>query len=403
MSSGSSRFRAWWWLPLGIFALTRLLDAVLLTVEARRQVAMAPGGGIFMAVPLPASPSYWQLLTNYDGQWYEQIALHGYPHALPAGTDSLVGKNPWAFFPLYPAIVRGVMTVTSLPFGVAASLVSLVCAGAAMLLLFRLVSESGGRFVAAVTVLALCVYPSAVLFQAAYTEGLALLLVLICLVLLRRRRYAVLALVAVALSLTRPIVPVLAVVVAVHGIARWRGERRGGEPFPVRERVACAAAAVVAALSFLIWPVVAGVVTGEPRAYLETQNAWAHGDAGWPSWLAHLLGRPPVLLGVLGLAILAAICLIVGRRRARVWGSQLRWWAPVYELYLLGTTRPTTSAVRYLMLAIVPWWQPPAVVPPTRRRAITTVVIVSVVGLVLQWVWVHWFFVMSQPRPPFGP
>jgi hypothetical protein len=52
-------------------------------------------------------------MCHWDCAWYEQIALHGYggpPRATPAD----FGQASWAFFPLYPLLIRGVMGVTGL-------------------------------------------------------------------------------------------------------------------------------------------------------------------------------------------------------------------------------------------------------------------------------------------------
>jgi len=40
----------------------------------------------------PASPGYFDLLTNWDGQWYQDVAQNGYPAHLPrAGDPSEIG------------------------------------------------------------------------------------------------------------------------------------------------------------------------------------------------------------------------------------------------------------------------------------------------------------------------
>lgn len=395
----------WWFLPLGLYVASRLADTVILLVESHQQVAMGTGGGIFTTGPTPASPSYSTLVTNYDGQWYEQIARHGYPATLPPGTDSAVAKTAWPFLPLYPMLVRVVMLLTRLPFGLAASLVSVVAAGAAVVLLYRLVLTTGGRAAAVAAVLSVCLYPSAVLYQAAYAEGLALLLIVACLWCLQGRRYWLLCAATVCLAFTRPIVPAVGLAVIVHGALRWRA---GG--FPVRERLAWAAAALVGTLGFFLWPAVAWAVTGEPRAYFRAEVAWDHGAKHYPSWLAHLIGRGPVWLGVLGVVVLAVVLVLVWQARRR--GADLRRWSPIYTLYLLASTRPNSAMVRMMMLALVPIVPvfparpgSPSTTPashaglPRWRWLLPTVA----VGLVLQVVWVHWFFIYWRAAPPFGP
>jgi hypothetical protein len=245
-------------------------------------------------------------------------------------------------------------------------------------------------------VLALCVYPAAAAFQAAYTESLALLLVLGALWCLRARRYAGVLVLAVALSLTRPIVLPLFVPVVLHGWARWR--ERHDDPFPRREAVGVAAVAVLTAASFALWPAVAAVVTGRADAYVVTAQAWLPAGAdGWPSWPTSLVTGQQVRSSALGLCALLLVAAVPLRRATRTWGPELRAWAVAYPLYLLIATRPTTSIVRYVMLAAVPWWPwPEAGWTVTSRRGRTALVaLVVVVGFVLQVLWLRYCFVLG--------
>ena len=68
------------WLPLAIFALTRLYGFVIIALAARQQVALPSPEhpGIYQFTAHPASPGYLGLITNWDGQWYERIATLGY-------------------------------------------------------------------------------------------------------------------------------------------------------------------------------------------------------------------------------------------------------------------------------------------------------------------------------------
>jgi hypothetical protein len=275
--------------------------------------------------------------------------------------------------------------------------VSLVAGAAAMVMLFRLVDRVGGRFNATTTVVAVCLFPTAPLFQAAYTESLALLLIATSLTLLRDRRFGWLMVATALLSFTRPIVLPLAAVIAVHALVRWR--RRQLEPVPPRHWLGYAATAGFAVLSFSFWPIVTGVVTGEANAYFETQKAWIiDGSSGWVSWLAY--ASQPGFRGraVVGALVLAAILALVLRRAAGSWGTELRIWGPVYFLYVLGTTRATSSIFRYSMLTVVPAW-PWLTEPkrePTRPTWVVALTVMVLVGLPLQYLWLRWFYI---PHP----
>jgi Mannosyltransferase (PIG-V) len=108
-------------------------------------------------------------LARWDAVWYLRVADSGYG-------DS---EARAAFFPLYPALVRGLAT----PFGappaallLAAYAVSLGAFLAALALLHRLVVLELGRELAEPTLLLLAVFPAALYFGAPYAESLFLLL-----------------------------------------------------------------------------------------------------------------------------------------------------------------------------------------------------------------------------------
>lgn len=384
----------WWSIPTIVFLATRIPSGLMLAWMGRDQLparALRPGETVATRVD---PPTYWHLIANWDGQWYQRAAEHGFPSHLPM-FHGAVQQNTWGFYPLYPATVRAVM-LTGLPFAAAASLVSVACGTVAVCLLYRMLVPRCGRFAATMTVLALCTYPATVTLQAAYTESMALLLALAALMCLGRRRYVALLGFAVLLSLTRPIVLPLALVVGVHWLVRWR--RRKDDPFPPRAAVGVACVAVLTALTFLIWPVVAALVTGRWDAYSATRNAWDLQEAhGWPSWLLVFMGSGTVALRILVVVCVVALAWVVFRRWAVLWGWELRTWAWAYPLFLLGTTRPTFSIFRYAMLAAVPWWP----FPEAGRTVVTTrgrvglACLVLVIGLVGQAAWMHWFYVIT--------
>jgi hypothetical protein len=361
---------------LAIFLATRVVEAVLLVLVT------------------PPGYSYGHAITYWDGGWYRQIAQHGYPAHLPV-QHGFVHQSAWAFYPLYPALVRLVMA-TGMSYDVAAPAVSLLCGAAAMCLLYRMLMSSTGRFNAGLAVLALCTYPAAVLFQSAYTESLALLLVLACLWCLRERRYAPLVAPALLLALARPVVLPLAVVIGVHWLVRWRSRR--DDPFLRREARVLAVTGVLTATSFLLWPAIAALRTGRLNAYFVTAKAWdSRRDHGWPSWLMMLAhGDRPGLAAVVVVVVLTLGVVLV-RRAAGVWGLELRCWAGAYALFLLAATMTTTSIVRYAMLAIVPWWPFPDLgrTVSSDRRRFGLALAVACVGVVGQVLWMRWFFVLS--------
>ena len=76
---------------------------------------------------------------------------------------------------------------------------------------------------------------------------------------------------------------------------------------------------------------------------------------------------------------------------------ELRTWAWAYPLYILGSTRPTTSVIRYALLAIVPWWPFPEIGQQVtaRRDRLALVALVTLLGIGSQLVWLRWFWVIG--------
>jgi hypothetical protein len=101
---------------------------------------------------------------------------------------------------------------------------------------------------------------------------------------------------------------------------------------------------------------------------------------------------------LLGLIVLLTIGIAV-RPGARAWGPELRSWSIAYPAYLLLTTVPGPSVVRWLLLAFPLMWpfpEPPATASERRLR-VGLIAGLAVVGLILQWVWVSSFLAATTP------
>lgn len=381
--------RRWWLIPLGVFAVSRLVDGAMLWWLGKAQYPESTWDHSYHQPSISTDPvGYGSAVQYWDGQWYRQIVEQGYPDALPR-VDGRVVQNAWAFYPGFPGVAR-TLTGLGLDYALAVSVISLTAGAIAVCLLYRMLLETASRFTAVAGVVCLCTFPAAPVLQTAYTESLALALVLGSLWFLRRQRYVLVLVLAVLLSLVRPIVLPLAAVVAVHGIVRWRREP---DLFPTRERVLVAAVAALTAGSFLVWPALTGWLTGEPDAYLLTQRAWADTDGGaWPSWLVMLLSGG--IETVVGLVALSVLGVVVARKGARHWGTEGRAWVLFYGLYIFAATRPGSSVFRYAMLAVFPWWPfPEAEDTMSRRGRVGLLVLIATLGTATQYLWIKYYWV----------
>jgi hypothetical protein len=256
---------------------------------------------------------------------------------------------------LFPALARLVM-VTGLPFVAAATVVNLLAAGGAVLVLRRLFADRGPQAPAApgwLTLLAVAVWavlPPAVVLQAAYTEAVASLLLAGSLLLLVRRRYLWAVPLVLLLGLTRAVAAPLLLVVLWHAWQRWR--HRAHDPFGRRDVVRLGVLAAATGVSSVLWPGIVGLATGVPDAFLQTQAVWGQRPAQglfvpWISWAWDGLGLVGVLLL---LAVVAAFVAAVLGRHGRWLSVELRVWAIAYPAYLLAVVRPITSMWRFLLL-----------------------------------------------------
>jgi hypothetical protein len=120
-------------------------------------------------------------LARWDSVWYLTIAQSGYGHGGQALRTT--------FFPLYPMMVRGVGVVIGSDL-IAGVLISLVCFGIALVVLYRLAALELGDELARICVTLVAFFPMSYYFSAIYTESLFLALSVGCIYQARRGRWA---------------------------------------------------------------------------------------------------------------------------------------------------------------------------------------------------------------------
>ncbi|MEG0028751.1 MAG: hypothetical protein RR713_05215, partial [Aurantimicrobium sp.] len=185
-----------WWLQVTlVFLLGRAVSTVMLLALAGQQAENAWTS---------AQPSLWDFSTMWDGRWYNIIAETGYPHEIPYTEDGHVGENAWAFLPAYPAIVRGLMVITGLPWSISGVLISVLFALAASLVFYKVLIKHVPAQQALFAIVLFAVSPVSPLFQLAYAESMQLFLIALVILLMQRRLYGWVIPVVIVLSLTRP-------------------------------------------------------------------------------------------------------------------------------------------------------------------------------------------------------
>ena len=186
------------------FSLARRFAVPLLAYGASRVItAFAIGLAVMAARTTPH-----QVITVWDGRWYERIALHGYPVAVPqgdfyAGTGRQV-QTAVAFFPLYPLLVRAFDRVLPGGADVAGVVLSLIIGAVATVLVWIVAEKVADPQVADRAAILFAFSPGAFVLSLVYAEGLLIVLAAGCLLALLQRRWVLAGVLAALASASRP-------------------------------------------------------------------------------------------------------------------------------------------------------------------------------------------------------
>ena len=284
---------------IAAFAVSRLVIAVAaLLVEA----------GVFVTNPrlLHGDPApILRSLTTWDGDWFVGIARNGYH--LEAFGDT--GYHDYAFFPLYPMLVRVLAVPWPNLVGLIAIALNFVLFAIALVLLVRLARPHLGEARAIRAAALLALFPFSFVYTMAYSETLTLILIVLSFLAVEHG-YAGRAGIAFGLaSLTRAqsaffLVPLLLAARKQPG-PRLRWLALGLGP--------------LATLSYIVW---VAFFTGSWNGYFGSYAAWGRNTggaaAGSGSVATALAGPLALYFAALMILLMFAVGLFVFARRDRI-------------------------------------------------------------------------------------
>jgi Mannosyltransferase (PIG-V) len=226
-----------------------------------------------LADPVPppyfkgVGPVWLSAFTYFDAEWYLHIASKGYD--VPKAT---------AFYPLYPLLLR-IAGPSPVARALWAVTLSTLCYFAANWFLYKLTFKEFGERTARTTIVVTALLPFSVVWGAAYTESLALLLLTATLWFIRTNRWWHAIPLAVALGSTRNIGFVLSAALAAElwssrALLATRAEK-------LAKAASCAAPAVMSA-AFMAWG--SARFTGTGGASVQEMFNRAPGWPWWPIW-----------------------------------------------------------------------------------------------------------------------
>ncbi|WP_369248002.1 glycosyltransferase family 39 protein [Streptomyces sp. R41] len=348
---------------LGLFAAARLTGVLVLAATA-----WATGKH-----PLVL------LARSWDSIWYLGIAAHGYGRTLYF--QPTVVHSDLAFFPLYPALVRTVTSLTPLNAGTAGLLVSWLAAAAAACGVYAIGSRLYGRAVATLLVLLWGLLPHSVVLSMAYTEPVLTAFAAWSLYAVLSERWLWAGSLAALAGLSRP--NGFAVAAAVLAAAAHEVWRRRGRKVPHRLWTGVALAPL-GWVGFVLW---VGRRKGDPlRGYFEVQRLWGSRfdfGAGSLRFVKHLLLYGDRLVFPVTLMIVTAAVLLFALLIADRAPLPLLVYSGVLLLIALGGSGFFESKPRFLLPAF------PLLLPLARALARTararpwhaTVVVGALAGL----------------------
>lgn len=365
---------------LGAYAVVRIVGLVVLWVAASAAGKDAPH----------------LLSERWDSLWYQRVAENGYGYTVTLPDGGI--HSDLAFFPLLPALERGIAEVTPLGLAAAGLLVAWTAALLAAWGIFAVGARLYGRRAGVVLAALWGVYPTAFVQSMAYTETLFTALAAWSLYAVLTRRWIVAGALCVLAGLTRPsaaaLIAALAVTAAVTLVREYRTGAGGGGgggagagsdagggngAGMIRRNGRMLLGVVIAPLGWLAYVVFVAVREGRPFAYFDVQAQWGNSIDGGAALASFILGLP--LPGMLGLcAALAALGWLVSlcvRRRQPL--PVLVYAIAVVVISLIGSgyfgSRPR------LMMPAFPLLLPPAVALLRLRSTARTAAVVAVLAV----------------------
>ncbi|MCA1192038.1 MULTISPECIES: hypothetical protein [unclassified Saccharopolyspora] len=321
-------------------------------------------------------------LRAWDGEWYLEIAAHGYGGVSDSMVDGYGHRSPetpLAFFPGYPVLVRLVRSFPGFGLDGAATTVSLIAGIVAAYGLARIGRSVGGtRGVGLFLVALFAASPMSVTLSMAYSEALFCALAVWALVGVLERNWALAGLCCAASGLVRPTAAALIGVVGLAALVALFRREDGWRPL---------LGAVLAPAGMVLYVGWVAVQTGELGGYFALQqrgwsSAFDGGVATGKFMLETLSENKSVLETFTVWIVLAALVLLVLCVRARMpWPLVLFAFAVL--AMDLGSDGLMYSKVR-LLLPAFPLLIPVAIGLANRR---TTTAVCSTVLIVCFGAW----------------
>lgn len=209
------------------------------------------------------SAIYWQAWANWDGGHFLGIAKEGY-----------VTQEQYAFFPLYPLLVRLFSFLLFGNFLAAGLLLSSLFLILGLVYFQKLAIIDFNRQTSLRSVFYILIFPTAFFFTAVYSESLFLFLTIASFYFARRKRWPIVGILAILASATKP-----------FGILLWPAlifEYLAQANFKLSKLSLNFVWLLVPPLGLLSYMLYLQEATGDPLAFLAAQSYWQRETFAFP-------------------------------------------------------------------------------------------------------------------------
>lgn len=279
---------------------------------------------------------FWASWAQWDGGHFWQIANWGYR-----------APEDFAFFPLYPIVIKITSVLTGLSILTAGLLVSNLAFLIFLYLLFRLVAAKFNQKIAASTLITFLFFPTTFFAVAFYSESLFLTLTALTFLALAQKKYLRASAAISLASLTRGIGVFLIFAAVFSYLSR--------ADFNIKKINSKILRLVPALFGIAIYLIYLAATTGDPLKFLTVQSFWQRSVTDpistiisyfWP--VITVSSRPFNDYLDLGLTILFIAVLILGIRKIP---SSL-WIFSMLAILIPTATSTLTSMPRYLLSSL---------------------------------------------------
>lgn len=299
----------------------------------------------------------WNLLAlpaRWDSEWYLSIARDGYAFKPADRLQNIV------FYPVYPALMRMIGTILGGRLILAGWLVSLASLAGACVVFRRLLKEFHPNIDADDAIVFLLIFPTAIFFNAVYTESLFLFLSVTTMYLARKKRFGCAAMVGAVAALTRITGALLFIPLVIEYMLAF-GRKKGVRPL---------------ALSLLAIPFASAsffgfhwMKTGDPLFFFKVESTWGRSFTFNPEHVAATTSAALVNL-VLDVGFLALALTLIWIVLQRIRASYA--WYCLATIAIAVSSGSLMSIGRYV-LVLFPLSMALATLRPDVKRAWTVV------------------------------